>query len=137
MPSYVEHVNLTVRDLDQTLKFLSTALPDFRVRHREAEADRVWVHVGNDHSYLALSSFGSAPEESENHGLNHIGLVVDDVDPVRERLLQAGYRRGFGNGEIFEHPHRRRLYFLDHDGREYEFVQYLTDNPAERNSYED
>lgn len=136
MASYVEHVNLTVSDLDQTILFLSTALPDFQIRHREIEHEQAWVHIGNDTSYIALSSFGMVPKD-ENHGLNHIGLVVDDVDAVRQRLLAAGYRRGHGNGEIFEHPFRRRLYFLDHDGREYEFVQYLTDVPAERNSYED
>lgn len=136
MPSYVEHVNVTVNDLDKTLHFLTTALPDFRVRHRQEEADRVWLHVGNDSSYIAMSSYGKGARDGD-HGLNHIGLVVDDVEGVQKRLLDAGYPRGFGDGEVLEHPFRRRLYFLDNDGNEYEFVEYLTDDPNERNSYVD
>jgi len=33
------------------------------------------------------------------------------------------------------HPHRKRVYFLDNDGGEWEFVQYLSDEPGQRNDY--
>ena len=32
--------------------------------------------------------------------------------------------------------HRKRVYFLDPEGNDWEFVQYLSANPAERNEYE-
>ncbi len=35
-----------------------------------------------------------------------------------------------------EHPHRRRVYFYDTEGNDWEFVQYLSDTVAERNDYE-
>tara|TARA_B100000287_G_scaffold98685_1_gene90747 strand:+ start:580 stop:744 length:165 start_codon:yes stop_codon:yes gene_type:complete len=34
-----------------------------------------------------------------------------------------------------DHPHRHRYYFFDHDANEYEFVQYLSEDPSERNEY--
>ena len=42
---------------------------------------------------------------------------------------------GYDSGVIIEHPHRRSVYFLDGDENEFEFMQYLTDNLIERNSY--
>ena len=35
-----------------------------------------------------------------------------------------------------DHPHRRRVYFYDDEGNDWEFVQYLSSEPAERNDYE-
>ena len=51
---------------------------------------------------------------------------------VVRRLLEAGYEQG---ATYVDHPHRHRYYFFDHDGNEYEFVQYLSDIPEERNEY--
>jgi catechol 2,3-dioxygenase-like lactoylglutathione lyase family enzyme len=136
MANYVEHVNITVNDLDQAVEFLATALPDFKVRHREEEKDRVWAHIGNDDTYVAMTCWRSPPAD-KHYGLNHIGLVVDDIRGVQQRLLDGGYPKGFQNSEIVEHPHRLRLYFLDRDNNEYEFVQYLSDKTEERNSYTD
>ena len=34
-----------------------------------------------------------------------------------------------------EHPARKRRYFYDPDGNDWEFVQYATDDPEERNDY--
>ena len=33
------------------------------------------------------------------------------------------------------HPHRKRMYFYDPEGNDWEFVQYLSQDPAERNDY--
>ncbi len=134
LANYDEHVNITVSDLDQVVEFLTTALPDFKVRHREEEKDREWAHVGSDSTYVALTCWNE-PSAEARHGLNHIGLVVDDVKAVQQRLQDADYPKGFANSDIVEHPHRLRLYYLDREHNEYEFVQYLSDKPEERNSY--
>jgi hypothetical protein len=34
------------------------------------------------------------------------------------------------------HAHRRRIDFNDREGNDWEFVQYLSDDPAKRNDYE-
>ena len=64
--------------------------------------------------------------------MNHIGFVVEDAAAVSRRLLEAGYEQG---ATYLDHPHRHRYYFFDHDGNEYEFVQYLSEIPEERNEY--
>ena len=67
-------------------------------------------------------------------GINHIGLVVNDVDQVKQRLLSDGYQQN-DIGE--ENPYRKRIYFYDRSGVEWEFIQYLTQDSTKKNSYED
>lgn len=136
----LEHANLVVRDIDATLHFLTTALPAFRVRFDGVDDQgRRWVHVGTDDAYLALYAARREPAErwapyEGLPGVNHLGFVVDDADGVRARLAAAGYR---DNTVPTTHPARRRVYFLDPDGNDWEFVQYLSDDPAQRHDYGD
>lgn len=34
-----------------------------------------------------------------------------------------------------KHPARKRVYFYDPEGNDWEFVQYFTTDPSERNDY--
>ena len=70
--------------------------------------------------------------EHRRPGVNHVGFVVDDVDALYVRMQAAGYREGFVPSP---HPYRKRAYFLDPDGMEYEFVEYYSKEAAERNDY--
>jgi len=139
MKARLEHANLAVRDVDATLRFVTTAFPDFRVR-REGKTWRGWrwLHVGDDDVYLALNEAPGAPAEpwvpyAGKPGLNHLGFEVDDAEAVRARLAAAGYEDSTVPNA---HPHRRRVYFHDADGNDWEFVEYRSDDPAERNDYE-
>ncbi|WP_343232597.1 VOC family protein [Vibrio sp. vnigr-6D03] len=62
-----------------------------------------------------------------------MGFVVDDIEEVERRLLSNGYEQ---NPMETEHPYRKRLYFYDSDGLEWEFIQYLTHDSKKRNDYE-
>ena len=48
-------------------------------------------------------------------------------------MLAAGYEEGFIPDS---HHHRKRVYFVDNDGLDYEFVQYYSDDFTERNDYD-
>ena len=133
----LDHANLDFRNLDEAIRFLRTAFPEFRVRAegRSLRGER-WVHLGTDETYLAL---GEASEEAEpwipyagKPGLNHLGFEVDDVEALRARLAAAGYRDSTVPNA---HPYRRRVYFRDLEGNDWEFVQYLSDDPAKRHDY--
>ncbi len=135
----LEHANLIVRDLDEMTRFLRAAFPDFRVR-REGKSwhGKRWLHVGTDDTYIALNEAFAEPAEDwlpygGKPGVNHLGYEVDDVDALRGRLAQAGYRDSTVPNR---HPHRRRVYFYDAEGNDWEFVQYLSEDPRERNDYE-
>jgi catechol 2,3-dioxygenase-like lactoylglutathione lyase family enzyme len=134
----LDHANLAVRDLDETLRFLRTAMPELRIRAegKTWEGER-WLHVGTDDFYLALNGASEAPAEAwvpyaGKPGTNHLGFEVDDVDALRARMRAAGYRDSTPPNA---HPHRKRVYFCDRAGNDWEFVQYLSDDPAERNDY--
>jgi len=132
----LEHANLSVNDIDAIVAFLRVAFPEFRLRRDSIRADGVrWVHVGADDTYIALFQ---AARSRVNEGFgsstfNHLGYEVDDVEALRNRLLQAGYRE---NLQPNSHPHRKRVYFFDPEGNEWEFVQYFTDDSAKRNDYD-
>jgi catechol 2,3-dioxygenase-like lactoylglutathione lyase family enzyme len=134
----LDHVNLCVRDVDGMVRFLTAAFPDFRVRGRGPDcAGYAWTHVGNDATYLSLLAATREPAEPRRPytgrpGLEHLGFEVLDVAALRERLLAAGYRETTVPNA---HPHRRRVYFADAEGNDWEFVEYRSQDPAERNDY--
>jgi catechol 2,3-dioxygenase-like lactoylglutathione lyase family enzyme len=137
----LEHANLCVRDIDGMIRFLRTAFPDFRVRaDRTDTGGSRWVHVGTDETYIALTAAEAAPAPAipwEPYGglpgVNHLGYEVDDAEALRARMLAAGYEESTVPNS---HPARRRVYFLDAEGNDWEFVQYLSADPAERNDYQ-
>ena len=140
MPAYLEHANITVPDMDAAIAFLTTAFPEFRVRHDAVNAISGirWVHVGTDASYIALQT-PHHPDTAKDLrdpyndiGINHLGFVVEDFDGVTARLAAASYKPGM---EVDPHPHRKRAYWYDHAGFEWEIIEYLSEKPEERNDY--
>ncbi|MEM7299893.1 MAG: VOC family protein [Pseudomonadota bacterium] len=136
----IEHANIVVTEIEPTLNFLTTAFPDWGVRGG-GEADwygtkRNWVHVGNDDSYFTLNDRGTGVQrhlQGNSAGLAHIAFEVDDLDGLVQRMTDAGFEpRVFGD----EHPFRKNVYYIDPDGLEFEFVEYLSDDPAEKNMYD-
>ena len=120
---YIEHVNLTVADLDRSVGFYCDLL-DLHVRWKgPIDGERLGAHVGDDRCYLALfqaAAGGPVEQDYLRPGLNHFGFVVDDLDEARRRLEHLG-------GVVHYEPHYepgRRIYFLDPDGHEVELVQY-------------
>ena len=48
-------------------------------------------------------------------------------------MARAGFRP---NLRIDDHPARRRIYFHDPEGNDWEFVEYASTDPAQRNAYD-
>lgn len=139
----MEHANITVTDIEAAKRFLKIAFPEFEVRgtgmSRNDEHSKRWEHFGTHERYLALEQLepsGSTDRAPyRDPGVNHIGFVVEDLRALRDRLVGAGYRAGDVNEEG-EGPARLRSYIFDDLGMEWEFVQYLTDDPERMNVYE-
>lgn len=125
---FLEHINLTVSDLDRSIDFY-THLLGFTVRWRGETSDgKPAAHVGDDRCYLALFQARDprntltpvAPKSYDLVGLNHFGFVVEDLEAAKQRLARFGItvtsEQSYDPG--------RHVYFLDPDGIEVELVQY-------------
>ncbi|MDO5978675.1 VOC family protein [Flavivirga spongiicola] len=132
---YLEHANITVNDLQEAVKFFQTAFPHFKIRGGGNDM-REWIHLGDDDTYLAINQAKQSDLKADKNydkiGINHIGFVVQNVEEIASNLLSNGYKRDYPK-EVEQF--RIRDYFADADGNQYEFVQYLSDKPEEKNSY--
>ncbi len=125
MNAHLEHVNITVPDARATADFLSRLL-GWHIHWQGASLnDGYSVHVGNADSYLALYTpkapvAEAHPRYGNAAGLNHVGIVVADLDAVEARVRAEGI-------ETFNHADYepgRRFYFDGPDAVEYEMVSY-------------
>ena len=121
----LEHVNVTVSDPDKTAAMLCD-LFEWQIRW---QGDSIHggrsIHVGTDNHYLAVYAPPSrTSDQYDNYrttgGLNHVGVVVSDLDKVEQKVKKAGF---------VPHSHAdyepgKRFYFNDDDGIEFEVVAY-------------
>jgi catechol 2,3-dioxygenase-like lactoylglutathione lyase family enzyme len=135
----LEHVNLVVNNINKTLDFIQIAFPDWKVRGKGTNEwygkNREWLHVGTDDYYITLNQGTDHDHrdlKSHKPGLAHIGFEVDDMDAVSSRLQNKGYEIATIGAE---HPHRSTIYFIDPSGFEFEFIQYKSEKPEEKNMY--
>lgn len=118
----LEHVNFTVENSEQTARRLCDLFgwtirwsgPSLHGGHS--------VHVGTRKHYLAIYSEPTEDRRirDNNTQLNHIGIVVSDLDAIERRILAAGYKTEFHS----DYEPGRRFYFTDEDNVEYEVVSY-------------
>ncbi|WP_028765880.1 VOC family protein [Shewanella fidelis] len=137
---HLEHLNLVVRNIPKALTFYQAIFPHWQVRGGGESTwygvERNWVHFGDDYQYLTFNDDGNADNRDlSGHqvGLAHFAYATDDLDGVISRLQAAGYEIAKPG---MDDPYRRNVYFIDPDGYEVEFVEYLTDIPALRNRYD-
>ncbi|MDJ0614189.1 MAG: VOC family protein [Rhizobiaceae bacterium] len=121
----LEHVNMTVSNPEKTAEMLCD-LFDWKIRW---EGDAIHggrsIHVGSDDSYIAIYRGKEDVAQSDVSyytigGLNHIAIVVDDLEAVELKVRERG---------LITHSHAnyepgKRFYFQDHDGIEIEVVNY-------------
>lgn len=133
---YLEHANISVNKLDEAIRFFQAAFPDFTVRGAGESNGRKWIHLGNERTYLAFNEAFKIQHHEKDYlknGINHLGFVVSNVEVIAERLLTAGFKRDYPKQV---EKYRIRDYFLDADGNEFEFVEYLSNDVSERNFYD-
>jgi len=134
---HLEHLNLVVNDIPSALNFYQAAFPHWRVRD-SGEGDwygkhRKWLHFGDDYQYLTFNDNGDGDNRDltgHQPGLAHFAFVTGNIDAVIERLAAAGFPV---DKDGAEEPFRKNAYFIDPDGFEVEFVEYLSDIPEQRN----
>lgn len=121
---FVEHVNLTVRD-PARLADLMINLFGWNIRWQgPSMIGGHTIHVGNDSSYLALYTLQGKDyldsQFAKGQPLNHVGIVVEDIDEVEKEVIAAGLK-SWGHDD---YEPGRRFYFYDFDGIEFEVISY-------------
>ena len=121
----LEHINITVTNSEKFADLLCK-LFDWEIRWRGAGIDGGYsIHVGTEHAYVAVYSM-SNPQTSRiaRHaqigGLNHVGVVVDDLDAMEKRVIAEG----FSTHSHADYEPGRRFYFTGPDKVEFEVVSY-------------
>jgi len=121
----LEHVNVTVSNSQKTTEMLCK-LFGWTVRWSGPAIDGgTTYHVGTKDRYLSIYMSSETLEKPGSNltlkgGLNHIGVVVENLEETEQRVIKAG---------LLPHNHStydpgRRFYFHDLDGIEYEVVSY-------------
>lgn len=121
----LEHVNYTVADPIRSAERLAEIF-DWTIRWQGPSlAGGTTVHVGTEDRYLALYSPPNSLNDAPDHfsfrgGLNHVGVLVEDLSATEARVRRAGYKT---------HSHQTydpgsRFYFHNEDGIEFEVVSY-------------
>lgn len=121
----LEHVNVTVGDSVATAGVLCD-LFGWHIRWQGRAKNGGWtVHVGSTEDYVALYTPVDAPVPAVDaggilSGLNHIGLVVQDLDAAEARIKAAGYV----TENHADYEPGRRFYFTEANGVEIEVISY-------------
>ncbi len=135
---HLEHINLVVKNLEQSLLFYKAAFPHWKIRSQGESSwyqyKRKWLHFGDDYQYIAFSDHGVGDNrdlKGNQVGLAHFAYVTHDITALEKRMLSAGFNCRI---PITVDKFRQNTYYIDPDGFEIEFVQYTSDIPDERNA---
>ena len=140
-PHRLEHLNVSLTDLDRATRALQAIVPEWSVRGSGtwddgAGGSHEWRHVGDDFQYLAL--YATPPghvfrASGASVAFNHLALVVDDLDAALARLRAVGVALDHIGGST---EHRRSAYVMIEPERlQIELVAYDSAVPSERNVY--
>jgi catechol 2,3-dioxygenase-like lactoylglutathione lyase family enzyme len=125
MTATLEHANMTVTDAKRTAAWMET-LFGWHTRWEGPAIDGGHsLHVGTEDQYLALYQPAAAVAAKSSSyrtagGLNHIAVVVEDLAEMEQQVKDLG----FTPENHADYEPGRRFYFHDHDGIEFELVEY-------------
>ena len=140
-PNRLEHLNVSLTDLDRATRILQAIVPEWTVRGAGtwddgSGHDHEWRHVGDDFQYLSLYATppgGVLQASGARSAFNHLALVVDDLDAALARLRAVGVPLDHIGGST---AHRRSAYVVIEPERlQIELVAYDSAVPSERNVY--
>jgi lactoylglutathione lyase len=109
----MNHIALEVGDLEEALEWYGRIF-DFELRGRVP--GMAFIDMGDQ--FLALAEGRTQPPDDERH----FGLVVDDLEKVRQALEEGGVERLPARGLDFMDPWGNRLQAV-----EYDEIQFLKD----------
>ena len=111
----IDHVQISVRDLEVSAGFYA-ALFGIELKEEGEGATRWCILGAPDRFYVCLIEVPSDKgfDQAGIH-INHVGLVVDDIDETVRRIHELGLRLE-GNDATLDWPRSRSAYVVDPNG---------------------
>ena len=117
----LEHVNISVTDPERIARLLQAITGWERRWEGPALAGGHTIHLGGKDDYVAIYTHPSVQGDfAKGVPLNHVGIVVTDLDATERIILDAGLET-MNHGD---YEPGRRFYFFDWNGIEWEIVSY-------------
>lgn len=118
---FLEHINITVSDIERSAALLRDLMGWHDRWRGPSQLGGETIHVGGERDYIAVYTKGAPIDRfAKGMPLNHVGLVVDDLDAA-EAVVKATGLEPFNHAD---YEPGRRFYFFDWDGIEFEMVSY-------------
>jgi catechol 2,3-dioxygenase-like lactoylglutathione lyase family enzyme len=122
MARCIDHVNLSVRDLDASVDFYCRLLGVVRKEGGEDNGVRWCILGAKDKFYVCFFEVKGGVYRPADVHVNHVGFVVDDMDETVRRIHDLGFKLQF-NDEPVQWPRSRSAYVADPDGILIEFTE--------------
>lgn len=118
----IDHVNLSVRDLEKSVDFYSRLL-GLELKERGENGGTRWCILGaKDRFYVCFFEVTEGVYRPKDIHINHVGFVVDDMDEAVRRIHGLEIRLLF-NDQLMQWPRSRSAYVVDPDGITIEFSE--------------
>ena len=124
----LEHVNYTTKNPQKTAAWMQKVFGWMIRWEGPALNDGYTIHIGGDAFYIALYAPAEAPLASSDphsvqNGLNHLGVIVEDLAATEVAAKALGFVT-YGHAD---YAPGQRFYFKDDSDVEFEIVSYRTD----------
>lgn len=113
----IDHLNLDVKNLDQTVEFYSKLFGFTVLKEQPEENSKI---IGNEHVKLCLYQRDGF-DHFEKNGFNHFGLHINNFEDVMQKCTELGIEVYYG-GPI-EWERSSSIYIKDPNGYEIELAK--------------
>lgn len=118
----LDHINLTVGNLDESIKWYQNIFGFEKVEEGLTQKKRRWAILACNDSMIAMTEYpekaSADQKDQETHRIYHFGIRVQSTDEWRHKVKAHQLKLHYG-GEI-EYPHSRSWYVHDPSGHEIE-----------------
>ncbi len=113
----IDHLNLDVRDLDETVKFYGELFGFRVVKDQPEENSKI---IGNENVKLCLYQIDGF-DHYEKSGFNHFGFHIENFDDIIQKCTEMGVEIFYGGPLKWEKS--SSVYIKDPNGYEIELAE--------------